>query len=110
MDEKIYIGKLDKRIGIYKETDVKDPSGAVIKTPVLYKNLWAKSTDVNENENEDGKIYLVQIRNYIIRYDSEILLNGEQMHIIDRDGTYYIAGIKSIGRNKYLDLKTVKRE
>ena len=111
MADKINIGSLDVRISIYKkEVSSTTTTGETIKADVLLKETWASRYDKSSNEEEEGKIYLVAVREYVIRYNSEIVQDGETMFIRDVDGDYNIYGIEQIGRKDYLRLNAVKRE
>ena len=110
MEKKINIGSMDRKINIYETTETKSSNGEVILTDVLYKSVWANMVDVSSTEQEDNKIYLVQIRNYNIRWDAKILQSGQTMYINEAEGNFFITGIQTNGRKQYLTLKTVKRE
>ena len=53
---------------------------------------------------------MVAIRDYTIRYVTEVMQDGEEMFIRDVDGDYNIYSIEQIGRKEYLTLKALKRE
>jgi hypothetical protein len=110
MPDVIKIGQLDRRVSFYRYSTTKSTTGETVKAESLYKETWAGASDMSNNENEEGKIYLVSIRNYTTRFDTTILTEGEEMFIRDADGDYYVTGIEHYGRQSYLILKTVKRE
>ena len=110
MKSRAFIGQLDRRIEIYKMQPQKTSTGEVVNTPILHKATWARADDKAGRELEEGKLFLYAIRNYTIRFDAEVMANGEKMFIRDLDGDYYITAIDLIGRREYITLKTLKRE
>lgn len=110
MATEIKIGNLNRAIVLKKITTVVSSTGEETKSEILYKGVWAQLADISGSENEDGKVMYLSVRKYIVRYDLEILKEGETMLITDIDGTYNIHSIEQIGRKDYLALKCSKRE
>ena len=110
MAKEVFIGNLDRRISIYLKVATKSTTGETSKVDALVKTTWAKVENRSENETEEGKIYLVAIRDYTIRFDADVYTDGEMMFIQDADGDYHVTGIREIGRKDYLTLTAVKRE
>lgn len=110
MKKVINIGTLDRKVSIYKKQTTKTATGESQVVEVLHKACWSLAEDKSGREEEDGKIYLLAIRDYTIRYDEEVAQSGEEMMIQDYDGDYHIASIEHIGRRNYLRLKAIKRE
>lgn len=111
MAKGVQIGQLNRPVVLKKITTVTSTTGAEKETEVEFINpLWAGLDDVSGNESEDGKIMYLNVRKYTVRYNEEILLEGEKMVITDFDGTYNINSINQVGRKDYLILKCSKRE
>jgi head-tail adaptor len=110
MGKLIYIGDMDRKVGVYQYTDVKTTTGETAKTEVLLKNTWAKAEEVSSSESEEEKVYLINVRNYTIRYNETIYQSGQEMFIRDLDGDYNVIGVQLQGRKAFLKLKCLKRE
>lgn len=111
MNSKIQIGQLNHPVILNKITTVVNEVGEKTKTDVQFINpLWSFLDDVSGNESVDGKVIALNVRKYTIRYNEEVLKEGEKMAIIDVDGSYNIHSIEQIGRKNYLVLKCSKRE
>lgn len=110
MKKIVHIGKLDRRITIFKKQTTKTATGESLVEDVVHQECWAKAEDRSSKEEEEGKIYLLSVRDYTIRYNAETAQSGEEMFIRDYDGDFHIAGVQHIGRKSYLKLNSVKRE
>ena len=110
MSNETQIGQLNSRIAIKKLQTVTEPTGEKINTEVVFKTLWAKLEDVTGTESEQGKIVALNVRKYTIRYNKQILLEGEKMLVEDIDGIYNINSVSQIGFKEYLTLRCSKRE
>ena len=110
MKKNVKIGRLDRKVAIYQKQQTKTSTGATTVVEVLYKNCFSQAEDKSGKEEEEGKIYLLAIRDYTIRYDETIAQQGEEMLVKDYDGDFHIASIEHIGRRNYLRLKAIKRE
>ena len=111
MKTSVKIGQLNRAVILKKITTVTSTTGSEKETEVDFINpLWAALDDVSGNESEDGKVMYLNVRKYIIRYNEEVLTEGEKMLITDIDGTYNINSIGQIGFKSYLTLKCSKRE
>ena len=110
MEKHVKIGKLDRKVAIYQKQVTKTSTGATTVVEVLFKECFSQAEDKSGKEEEEGKIYLLAIRDYTIRYDATIAQQGEQMFVKDFDGDYHIASVEHIGRRNYLRLKAIKRE
>lgn len=111
MSNEIKIGQLRHPVILKKIQTTVSTTGEKIKSEIDFINpLWASLSDVSGGENEDGKIMYLSVRKYIVRYNLELLKEGEKMLIVDVDGTYNINSIEQIGFKNYLVLKCSKRE
>lgn len=110
MDPKITPGQLKHYIQILHFVDVSDGAGGTKPTEAPLKNVWAKLDDITGNETEDGKIIALNVRKYTIRYDDDIVADGEKMAVNAPDGVYDIHSIAQIGFKNYLVFKCSKRE
>ena len=111
MANKFQIGQLNHPVILNKITTVVSATGQKTKTEVQFVNpLWALLDDVSGNESVDGKVIALNVRKYTIRYNEEIVKEGEKMVVVDMDGSYNIHSIEQIGRKNYLVLKCSKRE
>jgi len=104
------IGQLDRRVTIKQLQTITEPTGEKINTEVVFKILWAKLEDVSGNESEQGKIVALNVRKYTIRYNKQILLEGEKLLVEDIDGVYNINSVVQEGFKEYLTLRCSKRE
>jgi head-tail adaptor len=111
MASAVKIGQLNRPVILNKITYVASLTGEKVKTEVQFVNpLWAQLDDVSGNEDVDGKVIALKVRKYTIRYNDEVLNEGEKMTITDRDGVYNIHSVEQIGYKNYLTLKCSKRE
>ncbi|MFD1292636.1 head-tail adaptor protein [Lutibacter holmesii] len=111
MNKKPQIGTLNQPVILNKITTVVSETGQKSKSEVQFINpLWAYLDDVSGNESVDGKVIALNVRKYTVRYNEEILTEGDKMVIVDADGSYNIHSIEQLGRKTYLVLKCSKRE
>ena len=102
------IGNLDRRITVQTSTTSTDAVGQPIETWATYRKAWAMLTyDRGDEYFEADQKTAVRIVKFIIRYDSGVT---EKMRICYGSGLYDIRAIEEIGRQKYLVLKTEKRD
>lgn len=103
-----YIGQMDKRIEIFKLTDVYNDIREIKQTEVLFLECWASRKDLktpnSESEYVEGKIIHVQKDCFTIRYRKEISDNGNKMILKFEEKKYRISHVEQIGRKKHLRL------
>ena len=112
MSNQVYIGELNVKIEIFGYTEVSSATGEPQKTPVVYKRCWAKEDVQNVTEDEEGKIRMLDVRSYIVRFDKNLIgVAASEKFIKDQYGNAYnIHGSLPIGRKRYLRLKCSRRE
>lgn len=110
MVNKISIGQLNRSVQLFDYVETVNETGEAERVATLYKKKWATAVDVGSDEREDGKIFLNGMRQYFIRFDLHVALDGEKMMVRDFDGDYNIGGIEIIGKKQYLKLKAAKYE
>lgn len=107
---KHYIGQLDRRIELVQYSIVKSSTGSPEKTETSLGNFWAKLQDLSGNEEVDGRVISLNVRKYVMQYQSQLVQDGVKFYLKDEDGEYNIHHVAHIGRKEYLELKTSKRE
>lgn len=102
------IGDLDRRITIQQATTASDVFGEQVETWSTYRKVWAKLSYESGNEffEADQKTAVRTVK-FTVRYDSSIT---EVMRISYNSAYYDIRSIEEVGRNRYLVLKTEKRD
>jgi len=110
MKNTLKIGQLDRRIQVVALSHTTTTTGSTSTADTVVANLWAKAIDVNGTEEEDGKVFALAVRKYVIRYNATIAASGERMWIIDGTDRYNIHSIALKGRKQYLILNTSKKE
>lgn len=110
MSNNHYIGELDARIELIQFSYTQTTTGAPIKTESSLGSVWCKIIDVSGSEDEEGKIRALNVRKYVIRYQSTVYTNASNIYIKDADGTYNINHAEEVGRKHFLVLKAQKRE
>lgn len=110
MEDPIKIGQLDRRVQFVELMRTITSTGATSTVDNVVANLWAKIVDITGTEENDGKVFALAVRKYIIRYDETIAKSGERMWIIDGEDRYNIHSIALQGRKQYLILNTSKKE
>lgn len=111
MNDKIYTGQLDVRIDIVERTNTSSTTGEPVVSESVLNTVWAKSIDVSGSEEAEGKIFALNVRRYIIRYDPDLASKTmTELFINDGSDQYNIHSSASIGRKEYIELKCSKRE
>jgi hypothetical protein len=110
--DNIYIGQLDKRVEIVKYSDVQSETGAPEHAEETVVTTWAKCEFQSGNEELEGQVISLNIRNYTTRFIQELLNEGEKFYITDivDGGLFNIHHVEQVGRKEYLILKTSRRE
>lgn len=111
-NDAIHIGNLDRRVSVVKYSDTQSETGAPAHAEETVITVWAAVKFVSGNEDVEGKVISLNIRNYIMRYFPEIVTEGEQYWIKDlKDGgEFNIHHVEQIGRNEYVVCKASRRE
>ncbi len=100
------IGKLDKRIQIYRPTFTQNNYGERSASFTLYGSRWAQvfhSTGGSKAEYEAESFVNTANVDFIIRFDSSITTADK---ILYKSQYYYITEIQEINRDEALRLKT----
>tara|TARA_R110002074_G_scaffold203363_1_gene371240 strand:+ start:2899 stop:3234 length:336 start_codon:yes stop_codon:yes gene_type:complete len=111
LNDTIYTGQLDVRVEIIERTKTSSSTGAPVVTESVFNTVWAKSIDVSGSEESEGKIFALNVRRYIIKYDPALVLKTvTELFISDGSEQYNIHSSANIGRKEYIELKCSKRE
>jgi hypothetical protein len=112
MNDKIYVGELNRRVAIMAVVEQKSPtSGAVLEFESLIKNCWAKVEDSLVEEQLEGKVAVYNTKFFTIRFDNRCYGKGATDHLIRYRGEKFeILGVTEIGDRNYLKIKGVRRE
>lgn len=84
-------------------------TGERAKSEVSLGKRWVKRIEVSGNEEEDGKLIPLSVLRYKMRFEKDVLINGEQYFFRDEDGDYRVNSVSIIGRNRELELKCSSR-
>lgn len=72
---------------------------------------WAKVEDVSGTEEEDGKVFALNVRRYTVVYEPVIAaLEMTDLIIVDGADRYNIHSVSFIGRKDYIQFKCSKSE
>jgi head-tail adaptor len=104
MQKTPYIGKLDRKIKLYKEVFTKSSTGEDKPTLELVTGAWALMEEVSGDEDVEGKVRHLIKRKYTIRYNVNILALKNQLKLLDGVVYYNVFHLKEIGRKRYLEL------
>jgi len=99
-----YIGQLDHKIQVIKETLVQNALGEQKPTQSIIAEPWAFMEESGGNEDVEGKVRHLINRKYTIRYSSDILKNGSDYLVLDNGIKYEIYHVMAIGRKQHLQL------
>lgn len=105
-----YIGQLDHKIQIIKETLVQNTMGEQKPTETVVASPWAFMEESGGDEDVEGKVRHLINRKYTIRYNSDILTNGADYLVLDNGIKYQIYHVMAIGRKQHLQLLVNKYE
>lgn len=106
------VNTLKTRISIVREVSTPSATGSPTTVEELVKSCRASQTEVNVNEEEDGKVRALFTTAFIVRYD-KTLTNGQANAMFVRDVDNYkysIVGVVEKQYRKYLQINTIRRE
>lgn len=107
---KPYIGQMDRKIKIYSFSKVQNSIGEEKIEKILLISPFASLNEGGGNENVSGKVMHLTNRNYIIRYNKNVIQSGVNYLINDNGIDYEITHIIEIGRKAYLQLNVFNYE
>lgn len=110
IENKPYIGQLDRRINIFKIIVVKDKIGAEKSSREKFSSPWSKLSNDMGSEEIDMAVMNSTMRTYIIRYRSEIEKYGTKMLLEDQGVVFNIISVSPLGRKQYLIIKCVNEQ
>lgn len=105
-----FIGQLDRKIQIIKETQVQNAMGEQKATESVVAQPFAFMEENGGNEDVEGKVRHIIQRKYTIRYNSDILANGHEYLVSDGGEKFEIYHVMQIGRKQHLQLLVTKHE
>lgn len=108
--EPVSPGQLNKRIAVKSITYNRSAIGEPEQVSQLLVDCWAKKVDVSGNEEIEGKVLVVNVVNFYIRYRENIAENATQMYVVYKSKEYNIVAVSENGVKAYLELKCVLRE
>ena len=109
--DQVFAGQLQDRVEVFKYTSVNNASGEAIKTAVSLGKKWVKRVDISGTEDEDGRLVALNVAKFLMRYTSEMMLEGTKYFIRDFDGDYEVNSVAQFGnrRKSFLEIKCSKR-
>lgn len=107
----VFAGQLQSRVEVFKYTKVTNTSGEAVKTAVSLGKKWAKRVDVSGTEDDDGRLIPLNVAKFLMRYSSDLVVNGTKYFIRDYDGDFEVNSVVEFGsrRKSFLEIKTSKR-
>lgn len=111
MNNAVYIGQMDVRIGLYENVRATSTTGNREKTLLLFRECWAKEEFISGSEEEDGKIFALNVKKYTIRYNPTLQTKQiTDMVLMHGDDAYNIYSVSQIGKQEFTVLKCSRRE
>lgn len=104
MNDKPFIGKMDRLIQVVLIGKDRDSAGGVGTTETVVCNPFSYMKEISGQEDPEGKIRHLINRTYTIRYNSEVLSKATQLHVKDGDQVFEVFHIKEIGRKSHLEI------
>lgn len=109
----IHAGQLNRTVSLFRNVTTKTDTGESIQQDELIKQvMYAKREDFTGSEDdEDGRVIGLGVVAYIVRFSSDLFVNGQKYFVKDFDGTYQINSIELTGqqKNRFLKLKCTRR-
>ena len=101
----VYIGKMDRRISIYREVKTITETGFETKVKELVVAVWASREVAKSEEGVDDKVVAINEFDYLVRWNPTLANEKiQQLLMNDGDEEFKIYGVKPIGRKQYLKL------
>lgn len=107
----IHAGELNRRVELFKYEAVATETAERTRTEVSLGVKWVKRIDVSGQEEEEGRILSLSVCRFVIRFSSDLVVNGENYFLRDIDGDYQVNSVSLTGqgRNRFLELKCSRR-
>lgn len=107
----VHAGQLDRKVGLYKYTNVKNNAGDTVNTETFVANLYAYRDDSQGSEDdEDGRVIGLGNAAFTIRMRRDILTDMQSYMLKDIDGMFQIYSVELTGQRKsFLTLKASRR-
>ena len=109
MDDLTRPGEFDRRVEMFKHATVAQDTGERKRTDVSLGKRWVKRIEVSGSEEEEGKVMSLSVLRYRMRFEKDVLINGESYFFRDVDGEYRVNSVSIFGRNRELELKCSRR-
>lgn len=97
-NDKPFIGKMDRKIQIYKVETIKNEVAEDIPKDILAVDTYAFMSDLSGTEDVEGKIRHIITRSYIIR-KRDGLLKSVEMKLVDGDQSFNVYHVRQIERS-----------
>jgi len=109
----IHAGQLNRKVSLFKNTATKTDTGESTQEDELVKEVvYAKREDFTGNQDDDdGRVIGIGVVAFIVRFSSDLFVNGQKYFVKDFDGIYQINSIELSGqqKNRFLKLKCTRR-
>ena len=100
-----FIGQLDRQIEIVWVTKTKSAAGGVAELETLIAKPFAQMQENTGKEDPEGKIRHLVDRNYIVRFNAEVLAKATELRLKDNGQTYNVYHVKEAGgRKRFLEI------
>lgn len=109
MSNTTHAGEYNRRVELFKYGKQPSSTGERVKPEVSLGKRWVKRIDLSGNEEEDGKLIPLSVLRYRMRFERDVLENGETYFFRDEDGDYRVNSVMPVGRNRELELKCSSR-
>jgi hypothetical protein len=104
MNEKPFIGKMDKLVHVVLYEKTRDDAGGVITQEIEVCSPFAYMKEVSGEEDPDGKLRHLVNRTYTVRYNPKLLIKTTQLYLKDDCKVFEVYHIKEIGRKSHLEI------
>lgn len=104
MTEKPFIGQMDRKVSIQKETFVQSSTGELKPTYVTIATPFAHMKENSGGEDVEGKVRHLISRTYTIRFNQLIVDERTKLRLTDGNLVYNVYHLKEIGRRSHLQL------
>lgn len=105
-----FIGQMDRKIQIVSETLSQNTMGEQKPSETVIASAFAHMEEAGGDEDVEGKVRHLTNRRYTIRFNSDILTNGNKYILKDAGVKYGIYHVNEIGRKQHLQLLVNKYE
>ena len=102
-------GEFDRRVELFKHSKAAQSTAERKQTEVSLGKRWVKRIEVSGSEEVEGKVMSLSVLRYRLRFEKDVLINGESYFLRDTDGDYRVNSVSIIGRNRELELKCSRR-